>query len=279
MELVQFDISLARSIMERRRNGAEDFSLGSRVYQSTNERLYEYRYLFEAKRKMLSVIASGDQIFNAILAGVESIDAFDISKFPKYFLYLKKAALEGLTEDEYYDFFYVEPKETYEVINSKYRNLYEKKIMPHLSGDALIFWNYLFSRYNWGLICQGLYQTYQFGGREIIKNNKFLDPKYYQELKSRLKDVQINCQIGNIVDLAPNYLSAYDLIYLSNIYSYIDNSTLTRLVKTLNLTPDGVMIFAGGPRTPITDENIIAMNDSVRYRFTKKDSYAVGRIA
>ena len=48
------------------------------------------------RKKVLSTIASGDQILNSILYGAKDIEGFDISVFPKYYLNLKIAAIKNL---------------------------------------------------------------------------------------------------------------------------------------------------------------------------------------
>ena len=104
---VQDDIKCAKYLIE---NGESEhdktFHLNSAVYETTNEFLYAYRHLFVGQKSMLAPIGSCEQIFNAILEGIEEVDAFDISRFPKYFLYLGKAAIESLTIEEYIEFFH-----------------------------------------------------------------------------------------------------------------------------------------------------------------------------
>ena len=87
--------------------GSEEmFHDTSAIYKISNERIQDYHKFLTNKKRMLSVIASGDQILCGILEGTEEIDAFDISRFPKYFLYLKIAGIQALNREEYVDFFY-----------------------------------------------------------------------------------------------------------------------------------------------------------------------------
>ncbi|MGN1371752.1 MAG: DUF3419 family protein [Candidatus Coprovivens sp.] len=106
--MVKDDVVLAQKIISRSEFnfGCENtFHNSSAIYRFSNERLQDYGEYFVNKNKVLSVISSGDQILNAILNGVKDIDAFDISVFPKYFLYLKIGAIKSLSREEYLNFF------------------------------------------------------------------------------------------------------------------------------------------------------------------------------
>ena len=61
----------------------------SAIYIKSNEKIKEYSKYLDNKKDVLSVISSSDQIINMILGGSINIDAFDISIFPKYYMYLK----------------------------------------------------------------------------------------------------------------------------------------------------------------------------------------------
>ena len=86
--------------------GYNPFHHNSTVYKKSNEKTEEYQKYLENRQKILSVTASGDQIINAILGGTTTVDTFDISTFPKYFLFLKLAGILTLSKDEYIKFFY-----------------------------------------------------------------------------------------------------------------------------------------------------------------------------
>ena len=98
--MVKDDVVLAQKIITHSEFnfGCENtFHNSSAIYRFSNEILQDYCEYFVNRNKILSVISSGDQILNAILNGVKDIDAFDISVFPKYFLYLKIGAIKSLS--------------------------------------------------------------------------------------------------------------------------------------------------------------------------------------
>ena len=92
------DAEMAKKIIEGKINltDLKTFHRYSGIFLTTNEKLDDdvFRDIFSKSKRLLSITASGDQILNAILYGVEDITGIDISSFPKYFLALKVAALE-----------------------------------------------------------------------------------------------------------------------------------------------------------------------------------------
>ena len=62
-----------------------------RVYYRTNEDLDTiYRDLDFHKKKVLSVLASSDQVFTARYLGAEQVDSFDKNRLTIYYYYLRK---------------------------------------------------------------------------------------------------------------------------------------------------------------------------------------------
>ena len=108
----------------------------SEIYLTSNEAMSAIQEYLNDRKKILSVIASGDQILNCILGGTKYVDAFDISIFPKYFLFLKIAAVKALTQEEYVRFFFgsIGPEEIY-------NDMYDR-IRDYLSGEELEFWDW-----------------------------------------------------------------------------------------------------------------------------------------
>ena len=83
------DMKVARQIVDGKRINYIDGTIyhnESMIYKRSNERIEAYYHHLQDKEKVLSVIASGDQVLNCILGGSKVIDLFDISVFPKYFL-------------------------------------------------------------------------------------------------------------------------------------------------------------------------------------------------
>lgn len=70
-----------------------------RVYYRTNEDLdIIYRDLDFHKKKVLSVLASGDQVFTARYLGAEQVDSFDKNRLTIYYYYLRKWSIKYRNE-------------------------------------------------------------------------------------------------------------------------------------------------------------------------------------
>jgi hypothetical protein len=228
---------------------------------------------------MLSVIASGDQIFNAVLAGIMDIDGFDITRFAKYFFYLKKAAIQGLTKKEYIDFFLNTSLRSHE--EKFYYNIYADKIRPYLEAPALPFWDALFEMYAWRRIQRSISRGYDFEDNMQRRNNKYLaDAKIYQELRDRLKDTRMSFKTGDIMDLYKSYSDEYDIIYLSNIHQYIGLYNFKNIANTLKLTPEGALIvgfyYSDFSPSSFCDIDLYDLRGQT-YKFSKYAGYITGR--
>ena len=211
----------------------------SRIYRFTNEYLDRYLSYLQNRTNMLSVIGSGDQIFNAILSGTKEVDAFDINEFAKYYFYLKKAAIEVLTREEFIEMF-VESMRYESRLNFE---TYFGKIFYHLDPNTGRFWKDLFKVHdkNW----QKLYNSFLFNRAsksQAVSVNKYLSKEYYKRLQGLVKDVNINIRTGDILSLADTYNKEYNLIYLSNIWFYADAHSYSKMLEKLKLSRNGVLL-------------------------------------
>lgn len=214
------------------------FHNSSAVYKISNERIQDYEKYLRKRKKVLSVIGSGDQILNCILNGTKNIDAFDISVFPKYFLELKMAAIKALTVDEYIDFFY-------EVTNRDevYEDMYYR-IAVYLENDMCEFWDSLFNFFEW----KEIYNSTMFSSEpniasNAINQNKFLQSEEeYNRLREELDNVKITYYEGDILELSSYLRDSYDLVYLSNIVYYCNKDKYREMLGNLNLTDKGISL-------------------------------------
>ena len=79
---LEYDIDIAhRIVTDNNRWEARGYNLSSGIYRGTNEMISskEYTSFITNRERILSVIASGDQILNSILLGSNDVEAFDIS--------------------------------------------------------------------------------------------------------------------------------------------------------------------------------------------------------
>ncbi len=239
--MVADDVVLAQRIVSRVEfnfGNKSTFHNTSAIYKISNERTQDYADYFIGKNKILSVIGSGDQILSSIFNGVREIDAFDISVFPKYFLFLKMAAVKTLSLGEYLDFFY-EACNVAEVYDEMYERIREK--LDYVTQE---FWDGLFNFFDW----QDIYNSTLFSSEAYmvataVNQNKYLQSEaFYQELRTKIDDVVIRTYEGDIFELVGNLSSTYDLVYLSNIFYYNDANAYKELLGKLVLTDKGVAL-------------------------------------
>ena len=218
----------------------EDFIDTSGIYRFTNENITSYFHHLKNKKKVLTVIGSGNQVLNSILAGSKHIDCFDISVFPEYYLHLNIASIKALSKEEYLNYFLSDNREklfSYE--------LYEK-IREHLNGKYKEFWDGLYDYnegidiYNSLLFRQDFYQEYN-----AVKMNPYLQGDNYYILKNILlnEKIEINCKVMDITN--DKIDDKYDLINLSNIlyYKYTNIKEYMEFLKNnFNLNANGEII-------------------------------------
>lgn len=240
--MLKEDIITAQKIVSCSFNNMnkENYHGNSFIYRFTNEKINEYQKYLENRKKVLTVTASGDQILNSVLAGTKEIDSYDISRFPRYFFELKKAAILSLSKEEYLQFFVeggVSKKEfSYE--------LYEK-VEENLNGDAYKFWDSLFQFFDE----EEIYHSSLFSRETVLSEsikqmNPYLNGNNYEKLKSNLKEAHIEHHVGNIKELEVLKNKSYDLINLSSIiyYSFSKMDEYEAFLDQLNLNEGGVAL-------------------------------------
>lgn len=182
------------------------------IFRITNELISakEYVETIKDKNKVLSVIASGDQILNSILFGSKDIDAFDISIFPKHYLKLKLAAIESLDCEDYKEFFFGK-----DALNKKVYKSFSDKLDP----DSKFFWDSLMFLQNkkGQLATSDLFCTDHSCLMYAEEINPYMEPSNYKDLKSKIKNFNLRLFQGDIFDLKEELTDSYDLVNLSSI--------------------------------------------------------------
>ena len=196
-------------------NYNQAFGNASSIYKFSNENISSYFHHLQNKEKVLTVIGSGSQILNGILAGTRDFDCFDISVFPEYYLYLQLASILALSKEEYLEYYFSEDRKV--VFNDE---LYEK-ISTKLKGKYKKFWDTLYMFDDGIDIYYSLLFRYDlFFLKDILENNPYLQEKNYEKLKSILQTeyIKINPAVADITKV--RFEESYDLINLSNILLY-----------------------------------------------------------
>ena len=214
------DLRLAQLIVSNKYHESDDrnYNNTSTIYRSTNELISNKKYIemLKNKKRILSVIASGDQIINSILLGSTDIVGYDISRFPKYYLYLKLAAIKGLEREEYLDFFVGNYDN--QLLNV---DTYDK-IRVYLPDKCRIFWDSLFDYFDScdindsHLLCNEVFDRDKFSDR-----NYYLQDDNYNKTKLKIDKVNITLYNDNIFKLVlNNNIGKFNLINLSSIIHY-----------------------------------------------------------
>ncbi|MBQ4584280.1 MAG: hypothetical protein IJA94_05290 [Bacilli bacterium] len=224
-----------------------DYSEYGRSYHFTNEHLIElYNQIdFTNYHTALSVLSSGDHVFNMIYNGMEQVDTFDSSRLTEYYaLGIKKTAIEQLNYQEFLTLF----------SNSLLRNdnelALEKYVLSCTPKEYKFFWgSFLEAQRNLGEENPTIFTLCRDVG--IIRgNNLYIQrEKDYNKLKENLKHAEITYTNADIRDL-PELFSSYDIIALSNIISvldsYVEPGIIHNMIKSIyesNLNKYGQMIY------------------------------------
>ena len=203
----------------------------------SNEMISYYQKYLENRKKALIITASGDQILNSILSGTYDITSCDISRFPKYFFELKKAAILSLTKDEYFDFFLKD--DCYDDILND--DLYDK-IRENLKEENKEFWDGLFQFFEGGEIYNSqLFSHEIITPYTVISRNNYMKDDNYEKLQQQIKKANVNHKVGDIRDILLTDNNKYDLVNLSSII-YFYRGNYKELLKNINLNEKGIIL-------------------------------------
>ncbi len=194
-----------------------------RIYSFSNENLVDLFQYFDVKDKeCLSVLGSSDQVFDLFLHGAKRVDSFDMNSLAIYYFYLKKAAIEaGFSRDDFINFF--NDRDEFMVHNSAFSYSDFLKLKPFLHGDALKFWDVIFSKSS-----KYINLRYHLFSREKLSKEMlpttvgYLSEDGYMELQKNISKIDTRFYSQNLLDLAPVLEQSYDFMYLSNIIQYAD---------------------------------------------------------
>ena len=232
----------------------QSFHQYSFIYKTSNEDFNLYKELYNKKQNILTVEGSGDQILNAISENILDITAFDISTFPKYFTDLKLAAILTCNQEKFEEFFYQLStydkdfnEEIFEIIFNTLKNTNFNNWNPK---ESLEFWQKLFCFFDgYDIYNSRLFSSEPFSLSSIKKKNSFLEPNIYKKIKENIPNLKLTHKVGNIIDLAKDHSKEYELINLSNIFTYLLDETgkvslqnYLKLLENLPLTKDGIAI-------------------------------------
>lgn len=193
---------------------SEAFSEYSKYYWYTSEDLKSLFDQLKLRKYQdgLSVLSSGDHIFNMIYKGITRIDTFDTNRLTEYYaLVVKKPAIQSLNYDEYNRFF------TTSSISSLRQDCF-RYILSNAEEEYRTFWEELSYKYKY--FCNAVLLPDVLAQSSLESYNSYDATSIsYNKTKKRLKDATITFQPCNIKDI-PDVFGTYDFIELSNILNY-----------------------------------------------------------
>ena len=233
------------------------FSKFQKFYFCTNENISGYlaNVDYNDKENALSVLASGDHMFNLIEKGVKNIDTFDTNYLTKYYVFGLRYAM--IIKYDYMEYLKVlslliDEDTSLEVITSIINDL-----LPYMDALYRKFWKHV-SEYNYELQKKNntnlnLINMLSLGTEDINylknKNSYLLSEENYNNLKNNLLKANISFKNVDAINLPEKYEKNYDIILLSNIPEYLGKYFYTYDFKEyLNklksmLTDDGILFY------------------------------------
>ena len=204
------------------------------IYRTTNEQINKYQDFLKNREKVLSIIASGNQILNTIYEGTKNITGFDISTFPRYYLELQIAALNIFGLKDYINFIYGD------IDDEEFDDMYYT-INPILEKESREFWDGLLNFFDLSEITAStLFSNEIVSPRNVIEKNIYLQSEEnYQRLKNNIQQVNLEYITGDIFSLAKKLDTEYDFINLSSIIYYNDLNKYKEMLETLPLMDNG----------------------------------------
>ncbi len=205
-----------------------------KIYRNTNENLSKIfsNYNFENKN-VLSVLASGDQVFSSYYLGANNVDTFDSNILTYYYFFLKKWTILKTSKT----YIPASNKELLEII--KLHDNSEEKI------KASYFWKYILLNINTSLYYSELF----YKGLALYK-------LLYENDINNLKKIIINKKPNyNNFDLFKpiNTNKKYEIIILSNMLEYLYDNEENK--KIYNITASNIY--------NLLEENGIAISSNI----------------
>lgn len=213
----------------------QPYHSSSFIYRKTNEKINEYQAYLQERKKIASVIASGNQILNSVYEGTSDITAFDISSFPEYYFKLQVAAISTYSRDEFCNFLYDDS------IDDDAKDDMYFGFSSELDFNTKKFWDSLFQFFDWSDMRQStLFSSDAIFLEQVVKQNKYLQSdECYEQLRHNLRDATFHFYTGDICSLAKDLPGEYDFINLSSIVYYKKVAEYQKLLKDLPLREQG----------------------------------------
>jgi hypothetical protein len=223
-----------------------EFHDGDPVYLFTNENIYGTLKTAGdlANKKILTVGASGDHVFESYLLGAGDVHTFDINSNQKNVIELKNHMIRNLPYDNFMDFFFSTDNFFNQNILTPIRHKLSDNLRNFLKkcSDKDIRGNFKDRA--------AINSEYEIKRLQYISNES-----NYNTVRDRLPE-RIPFQRCSLSQLANTTTQKYDLILLSNIFDYLYSASYDKALKlihtcndiltpllTNNITPKGRIYF------------------------------------
>lgn len=244
------------------------FSKYQKVYISTNENIKHYLNLFDFsnKKRALSVLASGDHIFNLINKDIIDIDSFDTNLLSLYYvLGLRRAMIVKYNYKEYLNIYS-------KILNSS-TSLDEitaiiTDLLPLMDKRYRDYWkevntyNYKLQKNNKNHINLFYMLFINFNKiDDVIRNNNYLEnEEEYNKLRNNILRANITFKNINALYLGKEYSKNYDFILLSNILDYFNR------YYDYNFTYKDLLEYESTLLNILGENGIIFLNYIMKYK-------------
>lgn len=213
-----------------------DFQEYSKGYLFSTE--YISRYLHEipeSATRALTVLSSGDHVFNLVSHGITNIDAFDINTLSYFTFWLKFAFILNLSYNQFIRLPKIIRKASAMATFFRYIEA-SKKDMPEDVYNY--FWEAIRIASSLG-VSNGLFNLYLPAYSSLKPSNQYLkNEQEFMRLKSALRLLDINFYFGDAREIPDMLTGNYGAILLSNITDYLgsvgDELTIAKFREYIN---------------------------------------------
>lgn len=223
--------AIRRAYKAARCNFSAPWSVITRLYSYSTEITEDYLENFDFKEtRIITVGSSGDQVLTYALAGSKDITIMDANPLTPFFINLKIAAVKTLSMEEFSSFFKQENSREFMSFKTY------AKIRENLDDKTKVFWDKLYD----DEIQDKIFHFYT-SAKEDSKPPFLASKENYEKLKSQIDDVEINFHYADLSTFHENAEGEYELIDLSNIYTYVSKEKYWNAVNHLHkhLTKNG----------------------------------------
>lgn len=222
----------AQKLIESNRFGSGGFSDHTPVYEYTTEDIGNSIGNYTSKDRILTVLSSGDHVFNYLLRGAENIETFDLNVITKYYYKLKRAIIEKLSFEEFL-------KETSNLVPYGLAHLDEL----NLDEETYTFWNFYLENQPEDRYERALLKVFPSGSKRY---NLYFNADSYKRLQDILKSgINIPFHHSNTLSLHKSITGEFSEINFSSIYSLIPKKDIPKVIRKLkpHLTKEGQILF------------------------------------